>query len=136
MATVKITSQIDIGLEQLFNGVSQLETVELEKFAEQVNLLLATRKMNRLPEREAELLEAINQGLPEKTQTRYDELQLKLHHEAISTAEHQELLSLIDVVEQASVDRLQYLIELAQLRQVSLDSLMNQLGIKPLPVYA
>jgi hypothetical protein len=136
MTTIKITSQIDIGWEQLFSGVSQLETIELEKLAEQVNLLLATRKVNRFPEREIELLEKINQGLPQATQNRYDELQLKLHDEAISAEEHQELLSLIDTVEQASVDRLQCLIELSQLRQVSLDDLMNQLGIKPPPVDA
>jgi hypothetical protein len=117
-------------------GVLSFPTTELEQFAEQVNLLLATRKMNRLPQREPELLEQINQGLPEDIQRRYDELQLKLHDETISSEEHQELLSLIDTVEQASVDRLKCLVELSQLRQISLDDLMHQLDIHHPPVYA
>jgi hypothetical protein len=57
-------------------------------------------------------LELINRGLPEDIQSRYDELQIKLHHETIAPDEHQELLSLFDTVEQATVDRLGSVIEL------------------------
>ncbi len=123
-------------LIQLLSGVAQLETAELEEFVGQVNSLLAQRKAPSLPKRETELLEQINQGLPESIQQRYDALQLKLPAEVITTEEHQELLGLIDTVEQASADRLQALIELAQLRQVPLDVLMNHLGIPQQPVYA
>jgi preprotein translocase subunit SecA len=136
MGTVQITSQINIGLEQLVSSISQLETVELEQFVEQINLLLATRKISNLPQRETELLEQISQGLPEEIQHRYDELQLKLHNETIGAEEHEELLSLIDTVERSSVNRLKHLVELSQLRRVSLDELMSQLGIHHPPVYA
>ncbi len=136
MTSVQITSQVSIGLDQLLNGVSQLETTDLEQFVGQVSSLLAQRKAPSLPRRETELLEQINQGLPENIQSRYDELQIKLHHETITPEEHQELLSLIDPVEQVTVDRLRSLIELSQLRQVSLDELMTQLGIHHPPVYA
>ncbi len=136
MTSVQITSQVNIGLDQLLNGVSQLETTDLEQFVGQINFLLAQRKVPRRPQRETELLELINQGLPEDIQGRYDELQIKLHHETIMPDEHQELLSLIDTVEQATVDRLRSLVELSQIRQVSLDELMVQLGIHHPPVYA
>jgi hypothetical protein len=136
MTSVQITSQISISLDQLLSGVSQLETTDLEQFVGQVSSLLAQRKAPSLPRRETELLELINQGLPENIQSRYDELQIKLHHETIAPEEHQELLSLIDPVEQVTVDRLRSLIELSQLRQVSLDELMTQLGIHHPPVYA
>jgi hypothetical protein len=136
MTSVQITSQVNIGLDQLLNGVSQLETPDLEQFVGQISFLLAQRKIPSLPHRETELLELINQGLPEATQSRYDELQIKLHHETIAPDEHQELLSLIDTVEQATVDRLGSLIELSQLRRISLDELMSQLGIHHPPVYA
>jgi hypothetical protein len=135
MKSVQITSQVSIGLDQLLNGVSQLETPDLE-FVGQVSSLLAQRKAPSLPRRETELLELINQGLPEDIQSRYDELQTKLYHETITPEEHQELLSLIDPVEQVSVDRLRSLIELSQIRKVSLDELMTQLGVHHLPVYA
>jgi DNA-binding ferritin-like protein (Dps family) len=136
MTSVQITSQVNIGLDQLLSGVAQLETADLEQFVGQVNLLLAQRKVPNLPQRETVLLEQINQGLPEQIQQRYDALQAKLHEASITTEEHQELLGLIDTVEQASADRLQALIELAQLRQISLDALMNQLDIHHPPVYA
>jgi hypothetical protein len=136
MTSVQITSQVNIGLDQLINGVSQLETHDLEQFVGQISFLLAQRKVPSLPRRETELLELINQGLPEAIQSRYDALQAKLHDETIAPDEHQELLSLIDTVEQATGDRLRSLIELSQLRQVSLDELMAQLGIHHPPVYA
>lgn len=136
MTSVQITSQVNIGLDQLLNGVAQLETTDLEQFVGQINVLLAQRKVPSLPRRETELLELINQGLPEAIQSRYDALQAKLNDETIAPDEHQELLALIDPVEQATVDRLRSLIELSQLRQVSLDELMTQLGIHHQPVYA
>jgi hypothetical protein len=136
MTSVQITSQVNIGLDQLINGVSQLETSDLEQFVGEINALLAQRKVPSLPRRETELLELINQGLPEAIQSRYDELQAKLHDETIAPDEHEELLALIDPVEQATADRLRSLIELSQLRQISLDELMTQLGIHHPPVYA
>ncbi len=135
MTSLQITSKVDIGLDQLLNSIAELETSELEQFVGQVNALLAQRKAPTLPEREVELLETINQNLVEEVQDRYDELQGKLQDEAITTEEHQELLEMIDVVEQATVTRLQALVELSKIRQVSLDELMNQLGIKPPTVY-
>jgi hypothetical protein len=123
-------------LDRLLSGVAQLETADLEQFAEQVTLLLARRKVPSLPQPEAELLHQINRGLPEATQHRYDELRAKRHAETLTPEEHQELLSLVDSVEQADADRLQHLIELSQLRQVPLPNLMHQLGIHPLAVHA
>jgi len=136
MASVQVTSQIKIELDQLLGGVAQLETADLEKFVEQVNILLAQRKVARLSQPEAALLQQINQGLPEDTQHRYNELRAKLQAETITPDEHQELLSLVDIIEQADADRLQHLIELSQLRQVPLNDLMHQLGIHPPAVHA
>jgi hypothetical protein len=125
-----------IALEQLLSGVAQLETADLERLAEQVNLLLAQRKLPNLPQIETELLQKINHGLPEVTQHRFDELRAKLRQGTINSQEHQELLALVDIVEQADAERLQHLIQLSQLRQVSLSDLMHQLGIHPPAVYA
>jgi hypothetical protein len=49
--------------------------------------------------------------------------------------EHQELLHLIDQIELADAERMQHMITLAQVRQISVDVLMHQLGIHP-PAYA
>ena len=136
MATVRVTSEVDLNLDQLLSGVAQLDTDELRNFVERVSLMLAQRKSASLPELEANLLQTINQGLPEEVQHRYNELQAKLQDEATAPEEHQELLQLIDVVEQADADRLEDLVELAQLRGVSLTDLMTQLGLRSPAVYA
>jgi hypothetical protein len=123
MATVRVTSEVNLNLDQLLSGIAQLDTDELRNFVERVSLMLAQRKSASLPELEANLLQAINQGLPESTQYRYNELQAKLQDEAIAPEEHQELLQLIDVVEQADAARLQALMELIQLRRQTLQNL-------------
>jgi hypothetical protein len=55
---------------------------------------------------------------------------------ALTPAEHQELLNLTDAIEQFDADRLQHLLELAQLRQISLPELLDRLNISTPPVYA
>lgn len=129
MATVQVTSKINIELDKVLGGVAKLDTPELGRFLSQVSILLARRKAPSLPEREAELLQKINQGLPTAFQQRYDGLTTKLQADTITSAEYQELLQLIDQIELADAERMQHLIELAQLRNLSLDGLMNQLGI-------
>ena len=76
------------------------------------------------------LLQAISQGIPLNVQQRYTELHVKLLDETLSEEEHNELLSLVEIIEQADADRLKYLLKLAQLRSITLDALMDQLGIR------
>lgn len=129
MAAVQVTSEIDIKLDKVLDGVAKLDTPELGHFLSQVSILFARRKAPSIPKREAELLQKINQGLPTGLQQRLDELTTKDQADTITSAEHQELLRLIEQIELADAERMQHLIELAQLRNLSLDGLMNQLGI-------
>lgn len=131
--TVRVKSEIDIELDEVLDGIDTLDTAEMERFLSQVSILLARRKAPSLPEREAELLQEINQGPPAGVQRRYDELRAKLQADSITPTEHEELLRLIDQIEMADAERMQHLIELAQLRNVSLDELMDRLGIHPPP---
>jgi len=88
-----------------------------------------------LPGEEAELLHKINQGLPSDVQQRYDELVGRRRAETLTSAEHRELLALIDRIEQSDAERVQALTELAQLRNISVATLITELGIHP-PAYA
>lgn len=135
MATVQIESKINLDIEQLLTGVAQLDTPELEQFLASVSLLLSHRKAESPADAEADLLQKINQGLPADVQQRYDTLRAKLQSETITAAEHQELLTLVDVVEHADAERLTHLIALSQLRQISLDDLLKQLEIRQPPIY-
>lgn len=133
MPTLQIQSHIS--LDDLLDDISQLDTPSLENFSAQILALLAKRKAASLPAEESDLLQKINQGLPLEVQERYDALTAKRRAETITPAEYQELLVLVEQIEQAEAERVQHLIALAQLRQVSLNTLMQDLGIHP-PDYA
>ena len=133
MSSIEIKSALRIQLEEILNGVSNLDTPELEKFLAEVAHLLAQRKAKSLPKREAELLLKINQRLlSEEAQEEYSKLYEKLQQESISPEEHKALLELIQLREEKGVERMNFLVELAQLRKVSLKELMEQLGIHSL----
>lgn len=116
MQKVQVVSEIQLDLDQLLSGIAQLDTSTLTELQQQVSRLLAHRKAPSVSQREMELLQQINQRLPSAMRQRYTELNAKLHEETISTAEHQELLILIDQIELEDARRLQHLVELAQLR--------------------
>ncbi len=128
MATVEVRSQVS--LDELLNGVAQLDTPALEHFISQVLTLRAKRIAPSVPKEEAELLQQINQGLPPDVQQRYDELTAKRRAETLTPEEHQELLALVGRIEQADAERVRALTELAQLRNVSVTTLMAELGIR------
>lgn len=130
MPTIAINSKIQLDLQTVLEGVSGLEIKDLESFASKINNLVAQKKASSLTERETFLFQEINKGLPPKIQQRYRELLKKLEGQIISEAEHQELTSLIPMIEAKDAERLKYLIELAQIRNVSIDGLMESLGIK------
>lgn len=128
MTVLQVNSAIE--LDQVLKGVEKLDTPELEHFFSQVAVLLARRKAPSIPQREAVLLQQINTPLPADTLAEYQELSQKLHGHNITPDEHERLLSLIDTVERADAERMQHLFELAQLRNLPLDTLMQQLGIQ------
>lgn len=131
MTTVQLQSEINIELEKVLDGVAKLDTPDLEKFLTEVSVLLAQRKVANFSKEEARLLQVINQTLPVSVQTRYDQLTDLRRNEKIAPEEYQELLRLVDQVELADANRLAALIELAQLRHLTVDQLMQQLDIQP-----
>ena len=135
MATVQFKSEISIELDQLLTGVAQLNTPDLEQLLIQVQKVLAHRQNPSIPALEIKLLQKINQALPEEIQQKYNDLSAKIRSQTITPDEHQDLLKLIDVVEQADGDRLQNLIQLSQLRNISLSELMKQIQIHPQTVH-
>ena len=118
--------------EQLLGRVGQLSTSELDDFVQRVLTLHAQRRAPCLPQEEAELLIEINRSLPAETQQRYSELIAKRHEEKLSPEEYDELLRLTDEVEAHDTRRVTNLVTLSLLRKVTLDQLMEDLGIRPL----
>ena len=88
----------------------------------------------RLSADEAALLKEINRGLPTETWQHYGELKAKRRAETLTPREHADLIALSDRIEEMNVRRMESVIGLARLRQISVDALMDELGIKS-PLY-
>ena len=130
MPTIQI--EANLSSEQLLNAARQMPRRELARFLEQVLRLRANHERGKLSIAESKLLLKINQPVPANVQLRYDELLARRDARTLSTDEQQELLRLTDEVELLEAERMKRLIELAQLRQVSLDEVFKQLGLPPL----
>jgi hypothetical protein len=109
-----------------------LDTKDLEKFMQRIGHLIARRKVAFLPERESQLLMKINKAIPATLQQRYEYLLSKNREETITPIEHEELLKVIEKVETKNAERLENLIELSRIRNISLEILMKQLHLNAL----
>lgn len=132
MPSVEVRSQVS--LDELLRGVAQLDSGELEHFVSRVLTLRAQRIAPILVKEEARLLEKVNQGLSPANQERYRQLNAKRQAETLDPEEHAELLELIGRIEVADADRVRALTGLAQLRKVSVEELMADLGLRT-PAY-
>jgi len=120
--------------EQLLTAIDEIDASELRLFVSQVVARAARRMAPSLPQREAELLQKINRGLPRNLNQRSRSLIEKRRADSLSPAERQELLNLTGEAEKWQAERAGYLVELAEIRGTSPSRLMDDLGIEPPPV--
>lgn len=119
-----------MSLDELITAATQLNETDLDKRYQQIVALRTQRKAHMLmPSVESQLLDKINQGVPIEFRSQYDALRAKLKADTIAEEEHEQLIELSKRIEQFSADRLAAMVNLAQLRQVSLAELMESLGI-------
>jgi hypothetical protein len=124
MAVVQINAQLTP--DDILEAVKQFSPSELEMFTRQVQLIQAQRKTPHLSRQEAELLQKINQAIPAALWPSYKKLVAKRDENSLTEAEHEALLRLSDQIERLHAERIGYLVELAQLRNVSLTDLMGE----------
>jgi len=132
MPTIQVKAELTAN--ELLLAVQQLGKKELEQFVYQVVNLRAKRAAPSLPQAEAELLKKINRGIPKDIRERYKVLIEKRRDEELTPKEYKELLKLSDEVEKIEAQRVEYLAEMAMLRQTSMADLMKSLGIQA-PAY-
>jgi hypothetical protein len=106
-----------------------LSLPELEQVFAHVLALQAKRKAAHLSAAESVLLTRINRGLPPELHERIALLRAKREEETITDAEYEELTRLTDRAEELHADRMAALVELAKCRGITLQVLMEQLGI-------
>lgn len=75
---------------------------------------------------EDSLIAIIQRRLPPQDQHRLNTLRLRLADETIPPVEHQELLNFVERVEQMDLERAEAMIQLAQLRNITLDEVIQE----------
>jgi hypothetical protein len=121
---------IIMSITELLQSVDRLNEPDLDQLLDRVLLLRAKRKNNILSAAETDLLLEINQGISTELHQQYQTLKQKRDAENLTDPEREELLELSDRIEILAAERAGSLVKLAQLRQVPLTQLMNELGIK------
>ena len=123
------TSSSQLSPEQIISAASHLSLPELKQVLASILALQAERTAPRLSAEESTLLVRINQGFSENLRERLATLREKREDGIITDAEYEELTRLTDRAEELHAERMAALVELAQLRGISLSVLMDQLGI-------
>jgi Rad3-related DNA helicase len=119
-----------MSLDELIQAANQLNETELDRLLQQIVTLRAQRKAQALPAKEADLLDLINQGVPADIRVAYQALRAKREAETLTETEYEQLVQLSNQIEHLGAQRLEALATLAQLRQVSLPTLMENLEIE------
>ncbi len=130
-STVQIKSRVTI--QDLIEGVKQLSPSDLNEFILKVNRLHAQKIKVDLTQKERLLLEKINEKLPEVTQQRLAQLQSKKSEGELKDEEQEELLAIVDVIDDMNLERVQALKQLAELRGISVNEVMNLFKISQTP---
>jgi hypothetical protein len=130
---IEIMEALHIDTQSLLRDADKMPVTELERFLKDINALLRRKRTQDKALRERQLLHKINNTVLDAAQTeRYHVLVEKLELSTMTDAEHTELELLGNKEEKLRNQRVKYMIELAQLRAVSLTEVMASLGLKPL----
>lgn len=129
---MSITINIKPELEERLKEIAIQEGKQLDNVI--IDLLEGQLLPDPLPDlkkQESELLQRVNLGISAETWERYYRLLEKRDAETLKDEEHKELLALVNQIELANAERMKCLVELARIRQVSLETIMKDLGIGP-----
>ena len=130
MQTVEIKKGLQVGFDDLVQGVSRLDTAELIAFFDKLNQIIGGQKQVLPFGEEAILLKQIKTIIPMSIIKRFKELQVKQHGNTISEKEQEEMLVITDFIEEKSAERVKLLAALAKIRQIPLTELVKKLKLK------
>ena len=127
---MKLSSINHQEVQKILHGIATWERPDVETFLDEVKKILAKKKENKLSKRETELFLIINKAvLTSDEWVMYADLFDKYEAEIITKKEQTILDSFMARLEAYGIKRLKALAELAQIQNVSLEQLMQNLGI-------
>ena len=119
-------------VSDLYKYAAKLGPKDLLLLLKKLTILQFKRRgVNVLEDKEAVLLQELNEGFPSENWNRLKELDRKMEKESLNEKEKLELLQLSEDYENISVRRLKILVQLAEIRSVTVETLTSQLGIQP-----
>lgn len=121
-----MTVNLEVTTENLLNAVAQMPESEFIRFVEKVKEIRIKRK----PLAENDLIHKINTIYSAEKRQRYNRLYKKFKEENITPKEHKELLKLNDEFEILNAERLEYLGELAKLREQPFEKVVKEFKTK------
>lgn len=119
-------------VSEILDNAASLGKEDFESLFKKLSILRVQR--NNIPsmgKTEADLLEQIHQGFSAEKWERLQFLDWKMESSGLNDRESTESLQLAEAYENYTVQRLQLLIKLAALRNVTLEEVMQQLEIGP-----
>lgn len=119
-----------ISVTEILNTAEGLETKSFERLYQKLYAQRVRRNgINVLNETETNLLSEINKEFDLKKWERLQYLDWKLESNSLTGKEELESLKLAEAYENYCVKRLKKIAQLAVIRQVSIDTLLEQLGL-------
>jgi hypothetical protein len=119
-------------VSEILDTAARLGAEDFENLFKKLAILRVQRSnVQSISKSEADVLEQINQGFGIEKWDRLQFLDWKMETTGLNEKESVESLKLAEDYENYTVQRLQLLIKLAALRNVSLNEVMKQLEIKP-----
>lgn len=131
MKTIQ-TAAGQIKIEDILKALALMKIPEFDDFKAQVEKLAKQKKPPAISKKEKELIDKIKNGGPtEKFWKKFDILSAKLEQEIMTDKENQAFMRLVQVSEKWTYERLQLMVELSKLWDVTLDEVLKRLKIKP-----
>lgn len=120
----------NISVAEILNNAEHLEDNNFETlYKGMVSLHFRRNSKQKLSANELELVNKINLEFDEKKLERLKYLDWKLEFGSLSIKEESESLKLAEAFESYSVERLKALSQLALIRKIQIDTLIQQMGI-------
>ncbi len=120
-------------VNELLKGVQQLSAEDFDLFFKKISSL-RSKSGNKALAKEQSLLEKINARMPLAMEQRFAQLIAKRDLETLTDVEYQELLQLTEKSEELQTNRLGYMMELAQLKGLTLPQVVKHYKLEPKPI--
>ena len=134
---MSLTINLPTTVEQKFRKEAATNGLSLDNYL--LRLLqqaakTSQKQSNSKPYSESELLKKVNLDISEAEWISYRHLIGLMRAENLTSQEHERLIELGNKIEIANAERVKYLFELAELRGISVEILMKNLGIGPIEI--